>query len=174
MEDRMNPNWQWFLAPTGGLIIRRDCSPPPLLTSVKQMSAALTLDTLSYPHFGFQMDWVCDDAWRGPFSQSMFSVGALFGTILFGYVADTYGRLSAWYASNIVLMVAGLATPFMNEFIGFSCMRFLQGMSFDSFFTIFYVLGTFLLVCQRHMEVKIKGKSLGQEKIKKQIMKWCC
>ncbi|TRY75750.1 hypothetical protein TCAL_00766 [Tigriopus californicus] len=86
------------------------------------------------------MDWVCDDAWKGPFSQSMFSIGALFGTLLFGYMADTYGRLSAWYASNIVLMVAGLATPFMSEFIGFSCMRFLQGMSYDSFFTIFYVL----------------------------------
>ena len=29
----------------------------------------------------FQMDWVCDDDWRGPFSQSMFSLGGIAGTL---------------------------------------------------------------------------------------------
>ncbi len=27
------------------------------------------------------MDWVCDDDWRGPFSQSMFSLGGIAGTL---------------------------------------------------------------------------------------------
>lgn len=89
------------------------------------------------------MDWVCDDAWKGPFSQSMFSFGSLFGTIALGYVADSFGRLTAWYTANILLMITGLATPFMTEFVGFTCMRFLQGISFDSFFSVFYVLGNF-------------------------------
>eukprot|EP00094_Tigriopus_californicus_P000702 TCALIF_00680-PA protein Name:"Similar to Slc22a1 Solute carrier family 22 member 1 (Mus musculus)" AED:0.29 eAED:0.29 QI:95/0.62/0.44/1/0.75/0.88/9/32/567 len=87
-----------------------------------------------------EMDWVCDDAWRGPFSQSMFSMGAIFGKVVFGYVADSYGRLAACYASNILLMLAGLATPFFTDFIGFISMRFLQGIAFDTFFAVFYVL----------------------------------
>eukprot|EP00094_Tigriopus_californicus_P000701 TCALIF_00679-PA protein Name:"Similar to Slc22a21 Solute carrier family 22 member 21 (Mus musculus)" AED:0.35 eAED:0.35 QI:0/0.87/0.55/0.88/0.87/0.77/9/0/461 len=95
------------------------------------------------------MDWVCDDAWRGPFSQSIFSVGALFGTLILGYVADTFGRLSAWYAANLLLMVTGLVTPFMTEFIGFSTLRFLQGMSYDSFFSIFYVLAMECVSCDK-------------------------
>eukprot|EP00094_Tigriopus_californicus_P000793 TCALIF_00767-PA protein Name:"Similar to oct-1 Organic cation transporter 1 (Caenorhabditis elegans)" AED:0.12 eAED:0.12 QI:96/0.88/0.8/0.9/0.66/0.6/10/0/526 len=86
------------------------------------------------------MNWVCGDSWKGPFSQSMFSFGSLFGTIGLGYVADAFGRLSAWYAANILLMITGLVTPIMTDFVGFTCLRFLQGISFDSFFSIFYVL----------------------------------
>ena len=38
------------------------------------------------------MNWVCDDAWKGSFSQSLFNVGAAIGTLLFGYISDHFGR----------------------------------------------------------------------------------
>lgn len=40
----------------------------------------------------FQMNWVCDDQWKGSFSQSLFNVGATIGTLLFGWISDHYGR----------------------------------------------------------------------------------
>ena len=48
------------------------------------------------------MDWVCDDAWIGPFTQAMFYVGAAIGAIVFGYVSDIYGRYPTFVASNVV------------------------------------------------------------------------
>ena len=48
------------------------------------------------------MDWVCDDAWIGPFTQAMFFVGAAIGAIVFGYVSDIYGRYPTFVASNVV------------------------------------------------------------------------
>ena len=48
------------------------------------------------------MDWVCDDAWIGPFTQAMFYVGAALGAIIFGYVSDIYGRYPTFVASNMV------------------------------------------------------------------------
>ena len=38
------------------------------------------------------MDWVCRDAWKGPFTQSIFYAGGVVGTLAFGVVADHYGR----------------------------------------------------------------------------------
>ena len=48
------------------------------------------------------MDWICDDAWIGPFTQAMFFVGAAIGAIVFGYVSDIYGRYPTFVASNVV------------------------------------------------------------------------
>ena len=54
------------------------------------------------PEISFKMDWVCDDAWIGPFTQAMFYVGAAIGAIVFGYVSDIYGRYPTFVASNVV------------------------------------------------------------------------
>ncbi len=40
------------------------------------------------------MDWVCRDAWKGPFSQSIFYAGGIVGTLGFGVMADHVGRYS--------------------------------------------------------------------------------
>ena len=47
------------------------------------------------------------------------------------------------FAANVVLMVAGLLTPFANHFLLFSAMRFIGGMAYDSSLQIFYLLGEF-------------------------------
>ena len=86
------------------------------------------------------MDWVCDDSWKGPFSQSMFFVGAVVGNLVLGFVADKIGRMKAYLISSSILMFAGIATSFFKTFWGFALIRFVQGLSYDSFFTIFYVL----------------------------------
>ena len=49
-----------------------------------------------------KMDWICDDAWIGPFTQAMFFVGAAIGAIVFGYVSDIYGRYPTFVATNVV------------------------------------------------------------------------
>ena len=88
-----------------------------------------------------KMDWVCSDSWKGPTSQSGFYLGALFGTVIFGYVNDHHGRLMAFLVSNFIIMLAGMATPLCTSFYSFAAMRFCQGLAFDTVFTSLLVLG---------------------------------
>merc|ERR1719288_316009 len=56
-----------------------------------------------------EFDWVCDDAWKPAFTQSMFYAGAIIGTLIFGWISDHYGRYGSFISSNAVLMVTGIA-----------------------------------------------------------------
>jgi len=94
-----------------------------------------------------EFDWVCDDAWKPAFTQSMFYAGAIIGTLIFGWISDHYGRYGSFISSNAVLMVTGIATPFANNFITFTIIRFLMGTSFITFFMSLYML-TLEYVCK--------------------------
>jgi MFS family permease len=91
------------------------------------------------PHL-LQFDWVCDDAWKPAFTQSVFYMGAICGTIFFGWTSDHYGRYWTFIASNLVIMVTGIATPFAVDFVSFCVLRFLMGTGFITFFMVLYML----------------------------------
>lgn len=73
----------------------------------------------------------------------MFFVGALVGTLLFGWVSDYFGRYWTLILSNINIMVMGISTPFANGFVAFSILRFLTGLSFPTCFMCIYMLSNF-------------------------------
>ena len=87
------------------------------------------------------MNWVCEDSWKPAFTQSIFFTGGIVGTLFFGYAADNIGRLWTLMASNGVMMVAGIATPFCTNFISFTLVRFFMGCSHTTFFSVFIMLG---------------------------------
>ena len=88
-----------------------------------------------------EQDWVCDWAWVPALSQSLFFLGAIPGMMVFGWFADAHGRIPAIMASNIIALITGVATPFAPEYISFLVLRFAMGLSFNTFFTIPYILG---------------------------------
>ncbi|KAI1294792.1 Organic cation transporter protein [Halotydeus destructor] len=49
-----------------------------------------------------EWDLVCDRAWLVPLSQSIFMIGVLVGAVLFGTLADRYGRKQAFYYAPII------------------------------------------------------------------------
>jgi MFS family permease len=106
-----------------------------------------------------QMDWVCGEDWKGPFTQvcvdfcpfhiiciwspttqAMFFLGAAIGTVIFGYVGDNYGRFPAFFASNVLLLVSGIALPYCTAFSSFATMRLVMGMCHTTYFTTLYLL----------------------------------
>ncbi|XP_059092270.1 organic cation transporter 1-like [Tigriopus californicus] len=87
-----------------------------------------------------QMNWVCDESWKPAFTQSMFFFGGIIGTLFFGYAADHFGRLWALYSANGLLLVTGLATPFCQNFVAFTVIRFLMGLTHTTFFSVFFLL----------------------------------
>ena len=88
-----------------------------------------------------EQDWVCGRAWIPALSQSLFFAGAIPGMIFVGWFSDAYGRIPAIMASNIICLITGVATPFATEYISFLALRFLMGVSYNTFYSMPYVLG---------------------------------
>lgn len=59
-----------------------------------------------------QLDWVCDNAYLPTLSQSIFFCGAIVGGLLFGWIADRYGRIPALAGCNLIGFVAGKKEEF--------------------------------------------------------------
>jgi hypothetical protein len=90
-----------------------------------------------------QLEWVCDRAYLGTAAQSAFFVGSIVGGLIFGYIADHYGRLPALIACNSVGFFASIGTAFCNSFWTFAFARFIVGTSFDNCFNIIFIIGTY-------------------------------
>lgn len=88
------------------------------------------------------MDWVCENAWKGAFSQGMFSAGGVVGTLVFGFTADHLGRKMTFFMTNSLLAIAALMTPWFESFVAFTAIRFIMGMANLTFYNIFFLLST--------------------------------
>ncbi len=70
------------------------------------------------------MDWVCRDAWKGPFSQSIFYAGGIVGTLGFGVMADHVGRYSL--QSRIYTTFSPYKKYFVSPMLQVSCVLLLK------------------------------------------------
>lgn len=91
--------------------------------------------------FVLQQGWVCEKAYLPTVAQSVFFLGAILGGLVFGWMADRYGRVPALVGTNAVGAAAGIATAFVDSFWAFCVCRFLLGLAFDNCFTMMYILG---------------------------------
>ena len=73
--------------------------------------------------------------------QSLFYIGSVVGTILFGFLSDKIGRLPALILSTL----SGASGDFLTSFVGnlptFAVCRFLSGTSTDTVFYLMYIMG---------------------------------
>ncbi|XP_063994184.1 organic cation transporter protein-like [Diachasmimorpha longicaudata] len=95
---------------------------------------------LPYATVATQYDWVCEQAALATISQSIFFVGAIFGGLIFGFIADRYGRIPALVGCNLVGCIAGCSTALSTNFWQFTLCRFFVGFAFDNCFTMMYIL----------------------------------
>ena len=93
------------------------------------------------------MDWVCSDAWRGPLTQTMFSMGALFGCLIFGILSDKFGRYPTFFITNVINLVFGIIISYCHNYTSFIAVRFLAGLSNPTFFNTLYILGKSGAMC---------------------------
>ncbi|KAK0164203.1 hypothetical protein PV328_002858 [Microctonus aethiopoides] len=113
---------------------------PKWPTQKCQFGWEYNFDEIPYETIATENDWVCDNAALPTISQSIFFVGAIFGGILFGGIADHYGRIPAIVLANLSACIAGIATAFTNNFWQFTLTRFFVGMAYDTCFAMMYIL----------------------------------
>ncbi|XP_072935447.1 solute carrier family 22 member 3-like [Epargyreus clarus] len=98
------------------------------------------LTDIPYQTIISERGWVCQYSGNGPLAQAIFFVGAFFGGIVIGWIADTYGRVPAMVVANSLAFVGGIATIYTTGFWDFAMARFVVGASYDSVFMMMYIL----------------------------------
>ncbi|XP_072948572.1 carcinine transporter-like [Epargyreus clarus] len=93
-----------------------------------------------YETIATQLDWVCDKDNYSATAQAIFFCGAILGGLIFGWIADKYGRIPAVVGTNIAGFVAGVGTAFTYSFWSFCLCRFLVGLAYDNCFVIMYII----------------------------------
>ncbi|KAJ8676292.1 hypothetical protein QAD02_012079 [Eretmocerus hayati] len=101
-----------------------------------------SFNTTNIPYLSIaaELEWVCEKAYLGSAAQSAFFFGSIIGGLIFGYIADHYGRLPALVACNSVGFFASIATAFCHDFWTFALSRFVVGTSFDNCFNIIFII----------------------------------
>ncbi|KAM7359986.1 organic cation transporter-like protein isoform 1-T7 [Cochliomyia hominivorax] len=95
---------------------------------------------MGYESLTSELDWICDNAWKLTLGQSMFFVGSVVGSLVFGFLADLVGRLPILIMANMIAMTGNILTIFGTDLITFSLFRFISGLATDSNFVMMYIL----------------------------------
>ncbi|XP_017842037.1 organic cation transporter protein [Drosophila busckii] len=84
--------------------------------------------------------WVCANDGYATYAQMIYFVGSVCGCLGYGHLADHCGRLAALVSSSFLALVGGLFTVMCKSFWAFAVTRLVVGASFDTCFTMIYIL----------------------------------
>ncbi|XP_045770182.1 carcinine transporter-like [Maniola jurtina] len=93
-----------------------------------------------YETIATELGWVCDKDNYPATAQAIFFCGSIIGGLIFGWIADKFGRVPAIVGTNMAGFLAGVGTAFTNSFWSFCLCRFLVGLAYDNCFVIMYIV----------------------------------
>ncbi|KAI5732557.1 hypothetical protein M8J76_001680 [Diaphorina citri] len=93
-----------------------------------------------YDHSDIPYTTIATEDTLSTWAQAFFFCGAIVGGLVFGWVADRFGRVPALVLTNLVGFIFGVITAFTKSFWQFALCRFFVGLSFDNCFTMMYIL----------------------------------
>ncbi|XP_046641550.1 organic cation transporter 1-like [Daphnia pulicaria] len=87
-----------------------------------------------------ELNLVCDNKWLPSFSTTLFYVGSLFGNLLFGWIADKWGRRISFLLMIYMAVTLSIATAFSPNYTVYMVFRAVNGLTFPALFQIPYIL----------------------------------
>ncbi|XP_014219126.1 organic cation transporter 1-like [Copidosoma floridanum] len=92
-----------------------------------------------------ELDLVCDNSWWPSTSTTFFFVGSLFGNVVFGWIADKWGRRTAFLAIIFFEVIFSIATSFSPNYIVYTALRTVNGLFFPAIYQIPFILALELM-----------------------------
>ncbi|XP_071941364.1 organic cation transporter protein-like [Antedon mediterranea] len=74
-----------------------------------------------------EFDLVCEDSYKVTLSQSMYLGGFFFGSLLFGFMCDYFGRKKTTFLSFFLLLLMGVLTGLSTSYWFYAICRFIAG-----------------------------------------------
>ncbi|KAK9890243.1 hypothetical protein WA026_010355 [Henosepilachna vigintioctopunctata] len=87
-----------------------------------------------------EFNWICGLEWIPSLGQSIFFIGSVFGSLIFGVLADKFGRLHCLVASNTIASIGNLITVLSKSPVTFVMSRFIAGCATDTNFVMMYII----------------------------------
>ncbi|XP_006825551.1 organic cation transporter protein-like [Saccoglossus kowalevskii] len=89
-----------------------------------------------------EFDLVCGKDFMKQLSKSVSASGELIGSLIFGQVADVYGRKPTVLVAGILCLIFGICTAFAPSFVTFIIGTFLSAFSASAICLVIFVLAT--------------------------------
>ncbi|XP_015189080.1 PREDICTED: organic cation transporter protein [Polistes dominula] len=83
---------------------------------------------------------VCDRAWLRATGDSLFMVGVMLGSMIFGALSDKYGRRPIFFLSLVIQLAGGILLAIVPEFISYVIFRLIVGSTTSGVFLVAYVI----------------------------------
>lgn len=87
-----------------------------------------------------EWDLVCDKAWLRATGDSLFMVGVMLGSMIFGGLSDKYGRRPIFFLSLVIQLIGGILVAVAPEFISYVIFRLIVGSTTSGVFLVAYVI----------------------------------
>ncbi|XP_055339624.1 organic cation transporter protein-like isoform X2 [Paramacrobiotus metropolitanus] len=87
-----------------------------------------------------EMDLLCDKAWLANLATTVYFLGQIIGSPIFGWTSDKYGRRKTLILSNIAYSLLSIGVIFSRDIISFSVLRFCVGLARQGMHSAFFVL----------------------------------
>ncbi|KAL2077665.1 hypothetical protein ACEWY4_027169 [Coilia grayii] len=100
---------------------------------------------------------VCDDAWKAPFTLTVFFLGVLAGSFCSGITSDRYGRKPTFLITMMLQTLFSVLQSTSNSYEMFCVLYFAAGMAYVSNYCAAFVLGSELLSKSARMSFGILG-----------------
>ncbi|KAG5890981.1 hypothetical protein JTB14_037967 [Gonioctena quinquepunctata] len=87
-----------------------------------------------------ELGWICSQDWKPALGQSVFFIGSVIGSLVFGVLADIIGRLNVLIFANSLAFFGNISTILSTNVIIFTTSRFIAGLATDSNFFMMYII----------------------------------